>query len=774
MSLLLEDPAQYDQLLDALRHSDPAVRGAAANTLGRLGDTRAVEPLIDIFRDPVRQVGQRAAEALGRLGAPALGSVLAVIQETDSERERALAQIAVEAVRDSSAVPLLTAALTYDEPEARRGAARALGHIGGEEAAQGLEQATRHDDTQTRRLAGQALGRLASPNAIQALTAMLNEDDWQIRETAVEGLGRVGSRSVLIPILSVLADPVWRVRYSAVKAIQKQRTARSVATLLSAVDDAPVWARYHILETLGEIGDPSVLELLETTMDSEGDLQQRLSAAQALAAMEHPRGKALILRTLNAPNAQTRALAAIALGFTGDVRAVEHLIKVDTITGPAPDTPEGAYRRERVQQALVRIGTEAIPELILAVQSRAPIVRQTAGDALVEIGDPAVPALVQTLPTAPRATQAALVDILGRIGSPAGAGPSLAMLSGAVARPTFVRLLIAAISDPVILLRRRAAASLARMQSSEHGITLLESSRFDVDEEVRAHAQDSLVRMGDLQATLRMAAPNVTGFVYWFLVSLTYLALVTIGVGALIAAAATGSAAPLAGLLVGAVFGSVDGFAARKLAIRGLLFGGLFAGIFGLLASQVPLGSGPELLYPLSFLLSSMALGGSVGAWLGAQLGRPMDPQTGKIYAEEAPYPIGTVLLSLVGIAAGAAVGVLLSGAFAGALTPVIGTAVSAAVLAALVFRSIRAQGFSDSGGFRILLLLTPIVPLAGLLAFTVPGWGLPAAIVLLPVLGLAAAWRPLPLLRALAGLFLGTILGFVFAAIGILLAGLG
>ena len=774
MSLLLDDPAHYDQILSALDHHDPAVRAAAAMTLGRIGDSRGVEPLIESFQDPVRQVGQRAAEALGRLGTPALGSVLAVIQESSDERDRNLGQVAVESVRDVSAVPLLTAALTYEEAEARRGAARALGQIGDIEAGFGLEAATRHEDPQTQRLAGQALGRLRTREAAQALTALINQDDWQIRATAVSALGQIGGPRTLIPILTMLSDPVWQVRRRAAQAVQLLRGPDIVPTLLTAIEDTNAWGRFHIIETLGEIGDPSALNLLEPTLDSEGDLQLRLSAAQALARMQHPRGKPLILRTLNAPNAQTRALAAIALGFSGDVRAVQHLVRFDTIIGPDPDTPEGAYRRERVQQALIRIGAPALPELITALASRAPIVRQTVGDALVEIGDPSVPALVQALSAAPARAQPVMMDLLARIGSPAGAGPSLAILGAAVAGPTFLRLAFAAVSDPAVVLRRRAAASLARMRSAEHSLALLESSRFDIDEEVRAHAQDSLVRLGDPQATLRMAEANITGFSYWFLVSLTYLTLIGLMIGALISRAGFSSAAPLAGLLIGASFGVVDGFSAQKLAIRGLLFGGLFALIFGLLAGQIQVGASPAQLYPLSFLLSMTTLGGSLGAWLGAQLGRPIDPVSGKIYSQAPPYPVGTVLLSLVGITAGAALGVLVSGLIATTLTSVSGIAVAAVLLSVLALRSIRSKGFQESGGFRILMWMVPVLPIAGLLAFGTATWGLAVVLVLLPIVGLLAGWQTISLIRRLAGLFLGAILGFILAGLGILLATVG
>lgn len=49
-------------------HEDLIVRGRAALMLGKLGDTRAVEPLIRALDAPGFQTPLHAAEALGRIG----------------------------------------------------------------------------------------------------------------------------------------------------------------------------------------------------------------------------------------------------------------------------------------------------------------------------------------------------------------------------------------------------------------------------------------------------------------------------------------------------------------------------------------------------------------------------------------------------------------------------------------------------------------------------------------------------------------------------------
>ncbi|WP_342676625.1 HEAT repeat domain-containing protein [Methanofollis sp. UBA420] len=54
--------------LKNLTHERPEYRWGAADVLGRLGDERAVEPLIAAMDDPDPRVRKKAAWALGQLG----------------------------------------------------------------------------------------------------------------------------------------------------------------------------------------------------------------------------------------------------------------------------------------------------------------------------------------------------------------------------------------------------------------------------------------------------------------------------------------------------------------------------------------------------------------------------------------------------------------------------------------------------------------------------------------------------------------------------------
>jgi HEAT repeat protein len=82
-------------------HEDLIVRGRAAMMLGKLGDLRAVEPLIEALDAPGHQTRVNAAESLGRLGDPrAIQPLMRVVQtERDTFRdaaETALSRLGVD------------------------------------------------------------------------------------------------------------------------------------------------------------------------------------------------------------------------------------------------------------------------------------------------------------------------------------------------------------------------------------------------------------------------------------------------------------------------------------------------------------------------------------------------------------------------------------------------------------------------------------------------------------------------------------------------------
>lgn len=77
-------------------HEDLIVRGRAALMLGKLGDRRAVDPLIDALDAPGYQTRVHAAQSLGKLGDPRAIPPLVRVVETETDTIRAAAEEALQ------------------------------------------------------------------------------------------------------------------------------------------------------------------------------------------------------------------------------------------------------------------------------------------------------------------------------------------------------------------------------------------------------------------------------------------------------------------------------------------------------------------------------------------------------------------------------------------------------------------------------------------------------------------------------------------------------
>lgn len=72
---------RVDEQLAMLRHADAYVRGRAARILSRLGDTRAIGPLISALADEDSGVRLAATESLVSFGESAVDALMAALMD---------------------------------------------------------------------------------------------------------------------------------------------------------------------------------------------------------------------------------------------------------------------------------------------------------------------------------------------------------------------------------------------------------------------------------------------------------------------------------------------------------------------------------------------------------------------------------------------------------------------------------------------------------------------------------------------------------------------
>ena len=196
----------FDELLhDLLNSNSEKVRYNAARVLGELGDSRAVEPLIDVLKnDKNGSVRLYAARALGELGDA--GATIPLIESLREDRN----------------------------VDVRVRAARALGRLGGEEVVEPLVEALSDENSQVCITATDALIEIG-PIAVIELIKSLKHEKVNVRCDATRALGELADTNAVEPIIEMLTDEWVNVRIYAVTSLGKLGDSRSVPALIDVL-----------------------------------------------------------------------------------------------------------------------------------------------------------------------------------------------------------------------------------------------------------------------------------------------------------------------------------------------------------------------------------------------------------------------------------------------------------------------------------------------------------------------------------------------------------
>jgi len=300
--------------------------------------------------------------------------------------------------------------------------------------------------------------------------------------------GYLGSRAQRLRWpLSALARNIHGLRtdLGGIPAVRRMQTAGDVAGLVATLDHRDPDLRYAAAEALSGM---EAREAIPPLVRALGDPHQgvRWKAAEALGRMG---GDALpaVSAALESPDADVRWRAAVVLGDIGGAGATEALIRALC--------DEDRYARSRAEQALGRIGPDAVGPLLDLFGSGDPRVRPAAAAALGWTRDPAaVGPLVAALGDEDPALQEAAAAALESLGSQA-----VDPLRGALAHPQTG-------------IRKRAASILGRL-GDPRAVPALRGALSDPDPAVRHAAGEALAAMGGevLEDLFRMIAGGPPG-----------------------------------------------------------------------------------------------------------------------------------------------------------------------------------------------------------------------------------------------------------------------
>lgn len=227
----------------------------------------------------------QAAAALMEIGKPVIPQLLIAFKDSSKNDvlRKMYAEILGE-IKDSSAVePLVEVLKNPDETEfIRAEAASALGEIGDSTATQSLIQALADKSERIRSMAALSLGQLGDNRAVAPLLNTLNDRSETVRIRVGKGLAQLKAEEALEPFISLLnKDPKESVRGLAALWLGDLEDSRAVVPLIEALKDQNEYIACNAAIALGMIGDASAVDPLIEALKSKGLLRQ--DAAEALA-----------------------------------------------------------------------------------------------------------------------------------------------------------------------------------------------------------------------------------------------------------------------------------------------------------------------------------------------------------------------------------------------------------------------------------------------------------------------------------------------------------
>lgn len=320
------------RLLELLR-AQPDVAQAAADALSELGQTADAQMQLAI-RTGDSQQRLAVLPLLGRRSA-ALHDTLLCLEDADPA-VRAAACETLGRIGETSAVGALFARLADGDPKVAQAALGAIQSLGSPQTEELAIQAAHAADPKVRRAALRIIAYFGYPRGLEALLAAMAEPDERLRDAAIYGLPFIENPRALEALLAAAAHESPRTRAAAMRALgQADRTEAVTARLRAGLGDADAWVRYYAVQSLGKLRDEgaaeAVIRLLE---DPAGQVQ--VAVVDALACLNTEGAAHALYQATSSPDPDVQRAALLGLGVARRPGSLPVLLQA--FEGPEPAT----------------------------------------------------------------------------------------------------------------------------------------------------------------------------------------------------------------------------------------------------------------------------------------------------------------------------------------------------------------------------------------------------------------------------------------------------
>jgi HEAT repeat protein len=362
---------------------DPSV---IFNTLGKLGNDKSVQFLIEKLKDDEPHIRRMAVRALGNFAAydrSVLDALINSLLDENSSVKIESAKVLSNSKNTGRILVPLILLLKDRDKEVRKEVMRIISKMGDEKVAEYIIPLLQDDDTDVRRLAVELLGSTGNKRVANSIIQLLDDEDDVVIE-AINTLKKLKASESFNNILSLIKDREIskEVRCCAVQTIGCLAESSAEKYLIDMVNTDEEMKTYAIY-SLGLIGSDSCNSVLISLLNDENKEVKRASI-KSLGITKSPHAVEPLLNLLskieNGADADTILDIISSLCSIGDLKAVEPLVELLKDDNPV-------IRRQCVIVLGALKDKRAVNSLISVLKDENAAVRREAVIALGDIGD---------------------------------------------------------------------------------------------------------------------------------------------------------------------------------------------------------------------------------------------------------------------------------------------------------------------------------------------------------------------------------------------------
>jgi HEAT repeat protein len=275
------DPCAVSSLLKAVKDDNQDVRSEAASALGKIGDPCSVEALIKLIDHKDKQVRHKTVESLVKICASSVEPLIVALEDkTNGPRVLCSVISILGRIGDVRAIAPLIAALKNHSQDVRQAAAEALGDLGEPRTAEPIIEALDHEHSYSCLVTGEALKKIGDPRAVELLIRALENGDCDVAWRAASALGKIGDPSGVEPLIKALDQGDGFLCLMAAEALGKIGDPRAIDSLVAlhrgTSDHSVRDQARNALKTCGYQGSPvrsdelsDLKKLLDHSLDAK-------------------------------------------------------------------------------------------------------------------------------------------------------------------------------------------------------------------------------------------------------------------------------------------------------------------------------------------------------------------------------------------------------------------------------------------------------------------------------------------------------------------------